>query len=1063
MRQPAMVREKIAAAKTCVVSAVAVSAQAATALPKAGQPWQSPTSGWGHFIGYLFGITFTSPLAFKLANLSALGFLCFLGFMPLPGWQCCFGFSGLFGLIGVAFLIEMAARSRGGRLAVGAPASGKLAQHAANPLPVLQFWEALEDGDYARAWEKTSAYFQRDLSKDGWAARMERIRRPLGKAVRREQLPFCWLNVGTRQETRCKTTFDSGKKAMETAVAALQPNGEWRIESYRLDLTEASPATLPPSDTVLRQVNGPAIGLIATAILNWVAIPAIVMAMVFVGASPNSLIGDGLLVAPIAAFVLCTVMLIGALKMKRLESPTWAVTASMLAMFISPGNIIGLPLGIWAMVVLVRPQVHAAFRRQPQQQEPTPHDTLLGRLALGLFIGGLLGTILIMAVSPWQAMALIFGGLALVLALVFGVMGRRERLGRLAVFCALVTLVGLPASLFSAFWTEQACSIVTLVPRVKEEERAHIARAEAVRARAARASTPVIESVVDGGRGKLIEGRGVPGAKFILQVGKGSLSCSFLNDSPFTAAIERALFGGGLNCLVKDSLGNVRLTVGDSRIGPMIEHRRGRIAFRVGTLRPEPDGSYVLGEFRPETGAPLPVTVRLETLSKQTAAPAEPPQLRFLAWQAEGPHVTNTIQGLPWYPDGKPMTNHGERMTLPTPTRVDVRATTEWEKNPRFLYFWFSHPALDNNSFQRVTLLDGGGQPLPAAAGGSSASSQCISDSLGWIMRTLCPGYAGQIPPTINIRLEYSLGPWKTWSEIASDYKGGLALGNGVMLGTIGQNAAGHAFVSITRSDFEKPATQYGFLALTREGRALENTGGGSSGFTNLLTETFEFPVKLDEVKGFLRRTRPIQGVEFKNVPLATNEVQTAANGGGSKPPLLDAEMTQEVVKDLLPDGTIRFKTTISFRHTTGTPLTTLRFSNSDFVRVDKLSDAQGRPLPFTVKRAGRITQSYEATLIEPVAPGSESSYVMEGTETGLVKPLAQPGEFEYTMRHWPGSSRTRRIERHLLPAGARLLSRTPADLAERTRDGRIELFIDRLIPGGDSLEISYRWAKQGD
>ncbi len=80
--------------------------------------WQSPTMGWGHFIGYLFGITFTSPLAFKLANLSALGFLgglAFLGFVPLPGMHRCFGFlgfTGFFGLIGVAHLVELAARRK---------------------------------------------------------------------------------------------------------------------------------------------------------------------------------------------------------------------------------------------------------------------------------------------------------------------------------------------------------------------------------------------------------------------------------------------------------------------------------------------------------------------------------------------------------------------------------------------------------------------------------------------------------------------------------------------------------------------------------------------------------------------------------------------------------------------------------------------------------------------------------------------------------------------------------------------------------------------------------------
>jgi hypothetical protein len=573
---------------------------------------------------------------------------------------------------------------------------------------------------------------------------------------------------------------------MEAAVIALQPNGEWRVESYRLDSIEACPATMPPSDTVLQRVKGPAIGLIATAILNWVAIPAIVMAMVFVGAGPNSLIGDGLVVVPIAAFVLCTVMLVGALKMKRLENPTWAVAASMLAMFISPGNIIGLPLGIWAMVVLGRPEVRAAFRNKRQPQEPTPRDTLLGRLGLGLFIGGLLGTIAIMAMSPRQEMALIFGAVALVLALVFGAMGWRERLGRLAVFCTLAALVGLPASFFSAFWTEQACSIVTLLPRAKEQERAMIERQEAARARAARASAPVIERVRVSVDKAAIEGCGSKDSWLVIKVGKDFLRCGVVNDSHFTATIERAWWSGGFHCVVKDSRGKTLFAGWDNKVGLMTK-QRGQLVFREGTPSPEADGSYVIGEFRPDNGTPLPITVRLETPS----------------------------------------------------------------------------------------LLQG-------------------------------------------------------------------------------------------------------------------------------------------------------------------------------------TDMMQEVVKDVQPDGTIRFKTVITQHNTTGEPLTALRFYNSDFIRVDKLTDPQGRTIAFSLTRTGQMTLRYDAPLAEPVKPGAEFSYVMEGTETGLVKRLPQPGEFEYTMRHWPGNMRTRRIERHLLPTGARLLSKTPAELTERTRDGRVELFIDRIIPSGDSLEIRY-------
>ncbi len=67
-----------------------------------------------------FDITFTSPLAIKLINISALGFLGFLGSLgflgyALPGWHWWFsfcGFFGFFGLIGFAYIVEMAERRK---------------------------------------------------------------------------------------------------------------------------------------------------------------------------------------------------------------------------------------------------------------------------------------------------------------------------------------------------------------------------------------------------------------------------------------------------------------------------------------------------------------------------------------------------------------------------------------------------------------------------------------------------------------------------------------------------------------------------------------------------------------------------------------------------------------------------------------------------------------------------------------------------------------------------------------------------------------------------------------
>lgn len=70
--------------------------------------WQSPKTGWGHFIGACFGVTFTSPPAILLANLSALGFLGFIGSSGIDELRWCQGFFGFFGLTGLAFAIQFA-------------------------------------------------------------------------------------------------------------------------------------------------------------------------------------------------------------------------------------------------------------------------------------------------------------------------------------------------------------------------------------------------------------------------------------------------------------------------------------------------------------------------------------------------------------------------------------------------------------------------------------------------------------------------------------------------------------------------------------------------------------------------------------------------------------------------------------------------------------------------------------------------------------------------------------------------------------------------------------------
>jgi hypothetical protein len=77
------------------------------------------------------------------------------------------------------------------------------------------------------------------------------------------------------------------------------------------------------------------------------------------------LLGLPLMLAFIGSFVIGVLMIIGALKMMRLESHRWAMTVSILALLpCSPAGVIGLVAGIWSLIVLNRPNVVAAFEAQ---------------------------------------------------------------------------------------------------------------------------------------------------------------------------------------------------------------------------------------------------------------------------------------------------------------------------------------------------------------------------------------------------------------------------------------------------------------------------------------------------------------------------------------------------------------------------------------------------------------------------------------------------------------------------------------------------------------------------
>jgi serine/threonine protein kinase len=166
----------------------------------------------------------------------------------------------------------------------------------------------------------------------------------------------------------------------EVVLHALEKEPELRYQQASQVKTDVEfisrsspPASHPPgapgtsTDQIRRSVRHPAIALLFTAGFNWIGSSIAILFLAYLSLSFAGAPDDnpGPVFIPIALLIFATsaFMLLGAIKMLRLQSYPLAVTASILAMVVTPGNLVGLPLGIWAFVVLMRPEVKAAFKR----------------------------------------------------------------------------------------------------------------------------------------------------------------------------------------------------------------------------------------------------------------------------------------------------------------------------------------------------------------------------------------------------------------------------------------------------------------------------------------------------------------------------------------------------------------------------------------------------------------------------------------------------------------------------------------------------------------------------
>jgi len=171
-------------------------------------------------------------------------------------------------------------------------------------------------------------------------------------------------------EWRTLSTFPEFAEALAAGFAPLPP------------LSTPVAATAGGRDTALQLVKGPAVGLKVTAILNMVLALWSMVKLMFFPANLDRLYSGmpqmndpqiqkmlHLLYGPLGmadnlfGLTMSVLVLIGAVKLQSLKSREFAFAAAILAMIpcLTPCCILGLPFGIWTLVVLNKPEVKSQF------------------------------------------------------------------------------------------------------------------------------------------------------------------------------------------------------------------------------------------------------------------------------------------------------------------------------------------------------------------------------------------------------------------------------------------------------------------------------------------------------------------------------------------------------------------------------------------------------------------------------------------------------------------------------------------------------------------------------
>jgi len=165
-------------------------------------------------------------------------------------------------------------------------------------------------------------------------------------------------------------------------------------------------------ERIQRQVKLTGIGLAFVACFNWLSAPVCLYLVMrdwatigLDGRVLSRLTIVSLLATP---FVLCSLNIYAALRMMRLEAYGAALLASIFAMLVPPGNLVGFPIGIWSLVVLARPEVREAFQKR-RASPAAAGDRHSAKTPLWFWLLALAAVLVILAVLLARSASIIGG------------------------------------------------------------------------------------------------------------------------------------------------------------------------------------------------------------------------------------------------------------------------------------------------------------------------------------------------------------------------------------------------------------------------------------------------------------------------------------------------------------------------------------------------------------------------------------------------------------------------------------------------------------------------------